>query len=84
VGFNPPSSCGEKSKTSFLKKRSKKLLLFGVRGLLRMVHVYQLAKVFCFFFFKKEVFLSFFYCGVPTVKHPSVALVGAGEIVQAI
>jgi hypothetical protein len=51
---------GEKARvedrSSFLKKRSKKLLLAGIRGRCRVGRVWQGAKVFWFFFSKKNTF----------------------------
>jgi hypothetical protein len=41
-----------------MKKRSKKLLLPGMRGQLEIDRVCEAANVFCFFFSKKKFFLS--------------------------
>jgi NodT family efflux transporter outer membrane factor (OMF) lipoprotein len=47
----------KEGRSSFLKKRSKKLLPVVIRGPLEMGRVCQGAKVFCFFFSKKKTFL---------------------------
>jgi hypothetical protein len=44
----------EEERSSFLKERSKKLLPVDTRAPFRFAHVHQRAKVFWFFFFKKE------------------------------
>jgi hypothetical protein len=46
-------------RATFLKKRSKKPLPLGTRGPFRNGRVSQSAKVFWFFFSKKNNFLSF-------------------------
>jgi hypothetical protein len=49
----------KEERTSFLKKRSKKLLLIGYAAYFALDRVRQGAKVFWFFFSKKNSFLVF-------------------------
>jgi hypothetical protein len=64
---------GQRSKkgksSSFLKKRTKKLLLLGMRTD-RSDRASQQIKVFCFFFSKKKYFLPCF------ITHPPGAIDG--------
>jgi hypothetical protein len=58
----------KKVRTSFLKKRSKKLLPLGIRGPGRVGRVCQRAKVFWFFFSKKNT--SFLRRNIHPRRHP--------------
>jgi hypothetical protein len=59
---------GGKRKRSFLKKRTKKLLNPGPR--LSGKTEAKFAKVFCFFFFKKEVLACFLSGGLRAPRAP--------------
>jgi hypothetical protein len=65
----------KRASRSFLKKRTKKLL--SVTGTTQMVHLNRrleaFIKVFCSFFFKKEVLLSFcVHDSCMTAPHPGM------------
>jgi hypothetical protein len=58
---SPPNEAEHEESSSFLKKRTKKLLSIS-RTPARMGELTNRAKVFCFFFSKKKSFLAALAC----------------------
>jgi hypothetical protein len=68
VGFSPPTRQG-KASSSFLKKRTKKLLSVWFAGAPAVVPTQATDKSFLLLFFKKEVLALSFFCFQQPPQH---------------